>query len=64
MKKLPPKTLRATLLLLVCSVVLALIWGVATLITLSVTPDTMDVMFIISVSLFIGFVLGDNHGKE
>lgn len=64
MKKLPPKTLRAALLLLLCSVALTLIWGVAKLITLSVMPDTMDVMFIISVSLFIGFVLGGNHGKE
>ena len=62
-KNVRDKLARVAMLFVVFAVFLALVWGAARLITVSITPDTVDVMFIICVSLLFGFLVGKN-GEE
>lgn len=50
--------------LVIFSLILVLLFGVARLITSLVAPDTMDVMFIIGAAGGFGYGLGRRYGKE
>lgn len=59
-KNVRDKLLRVAMLFIVFAVFLSLVWGAARLITVSITPDTVDVMFVICVSVLFGFMVGKN----